>query len=396
MTLVTIRVPGELHPNRGASVVLDQGCTPHRRSLCRINRRQDLVSGQSRGADRPPSRVTRYLPSLPLVAENDSMTSHDPLPFGPTASWDRLRLRAQMLRNLRQSFEQRGFLEVETPLLSMDTVVDRHLEPLSVELPGIEAPRRWLQTSPEFSMKRLLAAGAPAIYQIGRAFRSGERGPLHNPEFTIVEWYRTGDTPDQAMHTLSELVEEALGCQPAERISYQDAFSKHVGLDPHAASIERLRDIAVERKIQIPPSFAADRDEWLNLLLTTFVEPQLGRVRPTILFDYPSSQSALARVRSDKPPVAERFELYLNGIELANGYHELCDPVELRQRIAETNLLRKTDGNGPLPEENRLLAAMEHGLPPCCGAALGFDRLVMLAADARTIDEVLTFPFERA
>ena len=324
------------------------------------------------------------------------MPEHNQPLFQPTATWELLRLRAQLLRMLRCFFEKRDFLEVETPLLSVDTVVDRYIDPLMVEMPTPDAPTRWLQTSPEFSMKRLLSAGATAIYQVAKAFRSGERGPLHNPEFTIVEWYRTDDTPNQAMSTLSELVEMTLGQEPAERISYRDAFRKHVGLDPHTANLPQLCQVATERKLEIPESLGEDRDEWLNLLLTEFVEPQLGQTRPTILFDYPAGQSALARLRPDDPPVAVRFELYLKGIELANGYHELCDPVELRKRIRTTNLLRKSDGNPILPEENLLLQAMDHGLPDSCGVALGFDRLVMLASNSTRIDEVLAFPFERA
>ena len=324
------------------------------------------------------------------------MPEHDQLRFQPTATWELLRLRARLLKTLRRFFDEHGFLEVETPLLSADTVVDRYIDPLMVEIPAPGTQTRWLQTSPEFSMKRLLSAGATAIYQVAKAFRAGERGRLHNPEFTIVEWYRTDDTPDQAMRTLSELVEVTLGQQPAERISYRDAFRKHLGLDPHTATLLQLYQVATERKLEIPDSLGEDRDEWLNLLLTEFVEPQLGQSRPTILFDYPAGQSALARLRSDDPPVAVRFELYLNGIELANGYHELCDPTELRERMRTTNLLRQRDGNPPLPEESLLLSAMEYGLPDCCGVALGFDRLVMLASNSSNIDEVLTFPFERA
>lgn len=324
------------------------------------------------------------------------MPEHDQPLFQPTATWELLRLRARLLKMLRCFFDNRDFLEVETPLLSVDTVIDRYIDPLMVEIPDPGKQTRWLQTSPEFSMKRLLAAGATAIYQVAKAFRAGERGPLHNPEFTIVEWYRTDDTPNQAMRTLSELVEVTLGQEPAERISYRDAFRKHVSLDPHTANLKQLRQVATERELEIPESLGEDRDEWLNLLLAEFVEPQLGRTRPTILFDYPAGQSALARLRSDNPPVAVRFELYLNGIELANGYHELCDPVELRERIRATNLLRQADGNPLLPEESLLLRAMEHGLPDSCGVALGFDRLVMLASNSTRIDEVLAFPFERA
>jgi len=253
-----------------------------------------------------------------------------------------------------------------------------------------------LQTSPEFAMKRLLAAGAGAIYQIARAFRAGESGGLHNPEFTIVEWYRPGDSMEQGMALLCELAQALLGTPPAERISYAEAFRLHVGIDPHTATRDELGELAARWGIGVSDGAAAlDRDGWLNLLLVHLVEPQLGQTAPTILYDYPPSQAALARIEGD-PPVAKRFELYLRGIELANGYHELVDPAELRQRIQTANRQRELDGKAALPERSRLLAAMAHGLPDSTGVALGFDRLVMLAAGAGTLSEVLAFPTGRA
>lgn len=328
------------------------------------------------------------------------MASPDP-DFHPTAAWPNLRLRAELLRKLREFFHSRGFLEVETPLLSADVVVDRHLDPIAVTLADDprrpEAGRRlWLQTSPEFGMKRLLAAGGEAIYQITRAFRNGEIGPLHNPEFTMIEWYRAGDRMREGMELLADLCECLLGRAEVERLSYAEAFARHVGLDPHSASIDELRAAAERHGIAAPAGLANDRDGWLDLLLVERVQPNLGRPRPTILFDYPASQAALARVRDDRPPVAERFELYVDGIELANGYHELLDAAILRGRIAEANASRAADGKPQLPSESRLLEAMEAGLPPCTGVALGFDRLVMLAAGARTLAEVMTFPIDRA
>jgi elongation factor P--(R)-beta-lysine ligase len=321
--------------------------------------------------------------------------------YRPSASWKTIRLRAQLLRRARDFFHQRGFLEVETPLVSADVVVDRHLDPVSVTL--ADDPRRpaigrslWLQTSPEFGMKRLLAAGAEAIYQVTRAFRNGETGPLHNPEFTMIEWYRTGDGMREGMNLLSEFCETLLERGPAERLSYAEAFTHHVGLDPHSASVADLRAAAERQRLAAPESLGDDRDDWLDLLLVECVQPRLGRPRPSILFDYPASQAALARVRDGSPPVAERFELYVEGIELANGYHELLDADVLRQRAAAANRQRIADGKPPLPAESRLLAAMDAGLPPCAGVALGFDRLVMIAADARTVAEVMAFPIDRA
>jgi len=321
--------------------------------------------------------------------------------FGPTASWENLRLRAELLGRVREFFGQQGFLEVETPVLSADTVVDRHLDPFCVapdgESSGTGSARRlWLQTSPEFAMKRLVAAGGKAIYQVTRAFRQGEQGPLHNPEFTIVEWYRTGDGMSEGLGLLGDLCEALLDRGPAERISYREAFERHAGLDPHSADADTLRSAAERLGIAVPVSLREDdRDGWLDLLLSEQVAPRLGERRPAILYDYPASQAALARVRKGDPPLAERFELFVSGIELANGYHELVDPDELARRNAEINALRKADGKPPLPEESRLLAAMTAGLPACSGTALGFDRLAMLAAGATRIDQVIPFPFDR-
>lgn len=322
--------------------------------------------------------------------------------FQPTATWVNLRARAALLRRMREFFDRRGFLEVETPLLSRDTVVDLHLDPLPVNLftdpsqPEL-GRRMWLQTSPEFGMKRLLAAGAEAIYQVTKAFRAGEQGSRHNPEFTLVEWYRVGDGMASAIQMLSELAAELLDAPAADRCSYQAAFLEHVGVDPHTASVADLREAATANGVTSPPSMAtAGRDEWLNLLLAECVEPRLGDSRPLILYDYPASQAALARVRPGDPPVAERFELYVDGIELANGYHELLEPDVLVRRNRQANLDRRAAGKYPLPEESRLLDAMRQGLPACSGVALGFDRLVMVALGAREISQVIAFPIERA
>ncbi|HKD36303.1 MAG TPA: EF-P lysine aminoacylase EpmA [Pirellulales bacterium] len=311
-----------------------------------------------------------------------------------------LRLRADLLLKTREFFGTRGFLEVETPLLSADTVAERHLDPIPVTL--ADDPRRpdvgrtmWLQTSPEFGMKRLLAAGAGAIYQITRAFRNAEIGPLHNPEFTMVEWYRVGDGMTEGMLLLSDLCESLLGHGPAERVSYADAFQRSIGIDPHRATPSELQAAAQRHGISAPSSLD-DRDSWLDLLFVDRIQGTLGYSRPTILFDYPASQAVLAQVRDGDPPVAERFELIVDGMELANGYHELLDAAVLRERISAANAQRAADGKPPLPSENRLLAAMEAGLPPCTGVALGFDRLVMIAAGAKSLAEVIAFPIDRA
>jgi elongation factor P--(R)-beta-lysine ligase len=311
--------------------------------------------------------------------------------FLPTATLDMLRRRAELLRTVRRFFDDRGFLEVETPLLSHDTVVDRHLDPIPVTF--FKEPRQhergermWLQTSPEFAMKRLLAGGMTAIYQVAKAFRGGrETGPEHNPEFTIVEWYRVGDDYAAGMQLLSDLAETVFGAGPAERVTYREAFQRYVGFDPFAPAVPPW-----------PGLQETDHNLNLDVWLTSKIEPNLGREKPTILHDYPASQAALARVRPGDPPVAERFELYFRGLELANGYHELLDPAVLRERNRANNTERFADDKYLLPEESRLLAAMEHGLPACSGCALGFDRLVMAATGAKRIEEVLAFSIERA
>jgi lysyl-tRNA synthetase class 2 len=321
--------------------------------------------------------------------------------YSPTASLEILRLRAELLAKVREFFAARSFLEVATPILSADVTVDRHLDPMFTVL--ADDPRRpevgrrlWLQTSPEFGMKRLLAAGATAIYQITHAFRNGEVGPLHNPEFTIVEWYREGDDMAAGMALLSEFAHTILGTMPAEFISYAEAFERFLEINPHAESCAALVDRAIASGVSVPESLVSDRDGLLELFLTECIQPQLGQTVPAILYDYPVSQAALAQVRDGQPPVAERFELYVRGMELANGYHELLDPAELRRRISAANLARMNDGKPQLPAESRLLKAMEAGLPPSTGVALGFDRLVMLAAGAKTISEVIAFPIDRA
>ncbi len=314
--------------------------------------------------------------------------------FRPVASWANLRRRAELLRRLRDFFHRHDFLEVETPILSADTVVDRHLDPFHVEF---DNRRMWLQTSPEFAMKRLLAAGAKAIYQVTRTLRQGEQGSLHNPEFTMVEWYRAGDGMDEGMQFTSDLCEVMLQCGPAERISYAQAFQEHVGLDPHTADTEVLAAAAKRLGIERPASLSADdRDGWLDLLLVERVRPHLGLKQPVLLYDYPACQATLSRVRPGDPPVAERFELFLSGVELASGYHELLNPAELLKRNERANAQRRADGKTTLPEKSRLIAAMQSGLPAAVGVALGFDRLVMLAVGAKSLAQVMAFPFDRA
>lgn len=329
--------------------------------------------------------------------ETDSSASAE---FRPGVGWDMLWQWDAMCRRIRNFFQQRHFIEVQTPLLSAETVVDRHLDPFSVPLeprPGSAAA--WLQTSPELCMKRLLAAaqGPQAIYQITRAFRQGELGALHNPEFSILEWYRTGDGLEEGMQLLAELAEELLGPGPVDRLSYRQAFLDHTGVDPLSADVETLQAAAEAAHVVGPKGLAAeDRDLWLDFLLVERVAPALGAERPLILYDYPASQAMLAQTRDEDPPVAERFELYFRGVELANGYHELRDAEVLRARIDEANRGRRADGKLALPAPQRLLAAMEAGLPECAGVAMGLDRVMMLATGRSSLAEVVPFPLGRA
>lgn len=328
--------------------------------------------------------------------------AREPDDWRPTASLENLARRAELLRRVREFFHARAFLEVETPIVSHDIVVDRHLDPFATRwTPDPTRPdvgeTLWLQTSPEFGMKRLLAAGAGPIYQVTRAFRNGEAGPLHNAEFTILEWYRPGDDLAAGMALLSEVAECLFARGAAERVSYAEVFERELEIDPHRADVRALKGACERAEISVPASLTEeDRDGWLDLLVSECLQPKLGAARPTILYDYPASQSALARVRHDDPPVAERFELFVDGVELANGYHELLDADELRARNARGNAARASDGKQTLPGDSRLLAAMDAGLPNCAGVALGFDRAVMVAIGAKTIEEVIAFPRARA
>jgi lysyl-tRNA synthetase class 2 len=323
----------------------------------------------------------------------------------PTASMENLRLRAEVLARIRAFFADRDVLEVETPLLGSAPVTDLHLAAMSAVYrgPASDAGRRlWLQTSPEFAMKRLLAADSGPIYQLCRAFRDGEAGSRHNPEFTILEWYRPGWDHLRLMDEVAELLAEVpgdangdAGRSSCEKLTYAEAFQRHVGIDPHTASTAELRARAASL-LDGPPDLADDRDGWLDLLLSHVIEPKLGWEGPAAIHDYPASQAALARMRPGPPPVAERFEVWVRGVELANGYHELADAVEQRRRFEADLAARRAHGLPEVPIDERLLAALEDGLPECAGVALGVDRLVMLAAGADRIDEVIAFPVDRA
>ena len=317
----------------------------------------------------------------------------------PRATLTTLRARARCLADIRAFFDARGLLEIETPQLSAAATPDPALHSLATRWPGSGGSTRFLHTSPELPMKRLLAAGSGDIWQLARVFRDGERGRLHHPEFTLLEWYRVGWDHHRLMGEVDELVTGLLeehDLVPTETLTWREAFSTHAGIDPFTADTAAWRQAVTRHGIDCAGLDDTDLDSWRDLLLTHAVEPRLGQGRLTFIHDYPESQAALARVRDGDPPVAERFELYWQGIELANGFHELNDAGEQRRRI-DGELARRRDlGLSEVPRDDRFLAALEAGLPDCAGVALGVDRLLMLALGLASIDDVLAFPIERA
>ncbi len=320
-------------------------------------------------------------------------------PWQPTASSATLGLRARILARIRRFFAERDVPEVETPLLSAATVTDPHLASLSTSYrraPKSLAQSLYLQTSPEYAMKRMLAAGSGPIYQICKAFRDGEAGRWHNPEFTLLEWYRPGYDHQRLMEEVDELVGSLLDRPPAGRITYAAAFTQSVGVDPLAASDAVLARRVEALGLSAESITGLDRDGCLDFLFSHGVQPVLAGRGSVFVYDYPASQAALARTCPDNPLVAERFELLVDGVELANGYHELTDGVEQRRRFEEDRIARQQHGLIVPPLDERLLAALDHGLPDCAGVALGVDRLVMLAAGVTDIREVLAFPIDAA
>jgi lysyl-tRNA synthetase class 2 len=284
-----------------------------------------------------------------------------------------MRQRAALLSGLRQFFADRTILEVETPLLCSSGITDPAIEPFVVVSGDSTQQPRFLQTSPEYAMKRLLAAWGEPMFQISKAFRDGEAGSRHNPEFSLLEWYRPGFDHHRLMAEVADLVRCCLGERSLQKYSYRQLFQERLQLDPFTSSSAALE--AVARRHLDPGNLCGDRDLWLDLLMSHVLEPQLGRGAICFIYDYPVSQAALARiVRADDIWVGQRFELYMEGMELANGYCELTDACEQRQRFERDNALRRERGQSERPVDECLLAALEHGLPDCAGVALGIDR----------------------
>jgi len=327
--------------------------------------------------------------STPAHRVNDS--------WRPTASLDGLRRRAAMLARARAFFAERGVLEVETPILSAAAVSDPQIESLTTQVAGM-AGRLHMNTSPEYAMKRLLAAGSGDIYQIGKVFRDGERGRWHNPEFTMMEWYRLGFDDGDLMTEVETLIGRLLQPQPplepAERLSYAAALQRHAGVDAHGASESELMEAAQRHGVVCHAEL--DRDAKLDLLMGLVVGPRLGLERPSFICDYPASQAALARLKPGLPAVAARFELYLGGLEIANGFHELVNPGEQRRRFNQDLRLRRERGQIQPPLDEHLIAALEAGMPDCAGVALGFDRLVAIALGAARLADVMAFSIDNA
>lgn len=322
------------------------------------------------------------------------------LDWRPDAGIETLRQRAGMLGRIRGYFSARSVVEVQTPVLSAAAVSDPQIESIATQ--PTAGPRRFLQTSPEYAMKRLLAAGAGDCYQICPVFRDGESGRLHNPEFTMIEWYRVGFDVDRLQQDVERLLGAA--CQglrdfaPARRLTYREAIAGACGIDCRTAGIAEIRSALAERGVQPVATADWDRDAWLDLLMGAVVGPGLGHEAPVFVRDYPASQAALARLRTDADGqrVAERFELYVDGIELANGFHELLDALEQRRRFEQDLQLRRSRGQAVNPLDQRLLGALAHGLPDCAGVALGFDRLVMVALGLPSLAAAMSFSADRA
>ena len=319
----------------------------------------------------------------------------------PSASMDALRLRARLNRLVREFFFARDVLEVETPMMSRAGNTDPNIASFALEFSGRTdgaSRTRWLRTSPEFPLKRLLAAGVGDCFELGRVFRDGEAGGRHNPEFTMLEWYRVGWTLEPLMDETVALVQAALSMvgrsATVARVSFRDLYRQQLGVDPMTADLETVRNAAAGIAID---GDGLTRDDWLDLLMTHRLQPTFGHDQIRVVHDYPASQCALAKVvERDGVPVAERFELYLGPLELANGYHELTDAAEQRVRFERDVATRSARGEDAPAIDEGLLAALAHGMPACAGVALGVDRLLMAMLDTPRIADVVAFDFARA
>lgn len=316
----------------------------------------------------------------------------------PSASISNLLKRAAIIAEIRRFFTDRGVLEVETPAMSQATVTDIHLFPFQTRFVGpgaAEGQDLYLMTSPEYHMKRLLAAGSGPIFQLCKSFRNEEAGRHHNPEFTMLEWYRPHYDMYRMMNEVDDLLQQVLESEPAETLSYQQAFIRHLELDPLSADRTQLLEAAEKLGVGDLAGREEDRDTLLQLLFMMGVEPQIGKEKPAFVYHFPASQAALAEISTEDHRVAERFEVYFQGIELANGFRELTDSREQRQRFEQDNRKRAARGLPQQPIDTNLLDALANGMPDCSGVALGVDRILMLALKADSLSEVIAFPVDR-
>ncbi|MGL9774627.1 MAG: elongation factor P--(R)-beta-lysine ligase [Sodalis sp. (in: enterobacteria)] len=323
----------------------------------------------------------------------------DSASWQPSAPIAGLLKRAAIVGQIRRFFSDRGLLEVETPAMSQATVTDIHLVPFQTCFSGPGAAGGmplYLMTSPEYHMKRLLAAGSGPLFQLCRSFRNEEAGRYHNPEFTMLEWYRPHYDMYRLMNEVDDLLQQILDCDSAETLSYQQVFTCHVEVDPLSADKAQLYDAAVKWELGEAASVEDDRDTLLQLLFAMVVEPNIGHDKPAFVYHFPASQAALAEISTEDHRVADRFEVYFKGIELANGFRELTDAREQRQRFEQDNRKRAAMKLNEQPIDENLLAALAQGMPKCSGVALGVDRLVMLALKADRLSDVIAFAVERA
>ena len=317
----------------------------------------------------------------------------------PTASHALRQARAQLLRTIRNFFFDRQVLEVDTPLLSHATVTDLYLDAFSAQFDFSDTGKPvslYLQTSPEYAMKRLLCAQSGPIYQICKAFRHEGAGRWHNPEFTMLEWYRPGFTHHDLMAEVDALLQTSLNCGVAEKMTYAQAFARYLSVNPLEATTAELQQMLTLRNVDVSNTHLLSRDDCLQLLFSYFIEPHIGMLQPCFVYGFPASQAALARINQQDPRTADRFEVYFKGIELANGFYELQDAAEQRQRFLTDNKARRHAGKPERPVDENLLDALASGLPDCAGVALGIDRLLMLATGAEHINDTLNFPVSRA
>ncbi|OCA53278.1 elongation factor P--(R)-beta-lysine ligase [Photorhabdus namnaonensis] len=317
----------------------------------------------------------------------------------PSAPIANLLKRATILAEIRRFFADRGVLEVETPAMGQFTVTDIQLFAFQTEFVGpgaADGMALYMMTSPEYHMKRLLAAGSGPIYQLGRCFRNEEAGRYHNPEFTMLEWYRPHYDMYRLMNEVDDLLQQILDCENAESLSYQQAFLRYLDIDPLSAEKEKLREVAAKLDLSNIADREEDRDTLLQLLFAVGVEPHIGTEKPTFIYHFPASQASLAEISKEDHRVAERFEVYFKGVELANGFRELTDSHEQRQRFEQDNRKRAELGLPVRPIDENLIGALKQGMPECAGVALGVDRLVMLALRAEKLSDVMAFSITKA